>query len=157
MMSEGMEQNTNSKDLASIVSGLISNPNIISKINNILDNIDTASNSNNSPPSNNISSNEEESENDNSNIHVNPNDNSPTFQNLDMGNFISKIPDIFSKLSSASNENSIATKQQINLLLAVRPYLSERRKELIDSFIKINKFSSIFMSLGKEGEKNVLQ
>lgn len=157
MMSEGMEQNTNSKDLASIVSGLISNPNIISKINNILDNIDTASNSNNSPPSNNISSNEEESENDNSNIHVNPNDYSPTFQNLDMGNFISKIPDILSKLSSASNENSIATKQQINLLLAVRPYLSERRKELIDSFIKINKFSSIFMSLGKEGEKNVLQ
>ena len=156
-MSEGMEQNTNSKDLASIVSGLISNPNIISKINNILDNIDTASNSNNSPPSNNISSNEEESENDNSNIHVNPNDYSPTFQNLDMGNFISKIPDILSKLSSASNENSIATKQQINLLLAVRPYLSERRKELIDSFIKINKFSSIFMSLGKEGEKNVLQ
>jgi hypothetical protein len=157
MMSEDMEQNTNSKDLASIVSGLISNPNIISKINNILDNIDTASNSNNSPPNDNISSNEEEIENDNSNIHVNPNDYSPTFQNLDMGNFISKIPDILSKLSSASNENSIATKQQINLLLAVRPYLSERRKELIDSFIKINKFSSIFMSLGKEGEKNVLQ
>ena len=156
-MSEDMEQNTNSKDLASIVSGLISNPNIISKINNILDNIDTASNSNNSPPSNNISSNEKESENDNSNIHVNPNDYSPTFQNLDIGNFISKIPDILSKLSSASNENSIVTKQQINLLLAVRPYLSERRKELIDSFIKINKFSSIFMSLGKEGEKNVLQ
>ena len=156
-MSVDKDQSTTFPNLASVVSNLISSPETMSKIKNILENIEPSKDSNNPPPYTNTSSDIEDNSDKSQNNIVDSSDYSPTFQNIDIGNFIAKMPDILSNLSSLKPENSIANKQQINLLLAVRPYLSERRKELIDSFIKINKFSSIFMSLGKEGKKNVLQ
>ncbi len=156
-MSEGAEENKNTTDLSGLISGLISNPEALSKMSDIISKIGSNENGDNSPLETNISNNNQDTTDDKSDNATNIDDASPTFQNFDISNIISKIPNILSKMSSFKGEKSIADKQQITLLLAIRPYLSERRKELIDTFIKMNKLSSIFMSLIKEGEKNVLQ
>ena len=55
-----------------------------------------------------------------------------------------KLPDLLSLFSkSAPSQN----KEQTALLLAIRPYLSEHRRELIDGFIKMSKLTDILKSL----------
>ena len=141
-----------SSDLSSLVSGLLSNPEALSKISNIISKLSENENSSNSPPSSNIPINNQEITEISEQEAPFDKDSSPTFQNFDINTILSKAPDILSKLSSTKIENSIADKHQIALLLAIRPYLSERRKELIDTFIKMNKFSSILMNLSKKGD-----
>ena len=156
-MAEDFDENQKSIDLQTLISGLISNPEALSKISNIISQIEVKENSPLSPTNDEILSNNQENSNHFQEENTESSISSPTFTNFDISNFISKMPNIVSKLSSASSENSIINKQQIALLLAVRPYLSERRKELIDTFIKMNKLGAIFMNFTKEGEKNVLQ
>lgn len=152
MMDENSAGNNPSTDISSLFSGLLSNPEALSKISNIISKIGANENGDNSPPNPDVSTNSQDFS-ENSDPEVPPTeDSSPTFQNFDISTILSKAPDILSKLSNIKTENSIADKHQIALLLAIRPYLSERRKELIDTFIKMNKFSSIFMSLSKKGD-----
>lgn len=83
------------------------------------------------------------------------NNSSPTFQNGISPEILSALPRLISLFSSSKSGISTSEKQQINLLLAIKPYLSEHRRELIDSYIKMSQFSEIFKKL-IQGDKNVL-
>jgi hypothetical protein len=146
-MSESSLETNGSLDLSTLFSSLISNPDILSKMSNIISNLNTEQRSNPSPLDNDYQEKNNKREEDNvSNTSESKND-SPTFENTDVKTILSKMPEILSKISSEKSGNSAAEKQQITLLLAIRPYLSERRKELIDTFIKMNKLGTIFKNL----------
>jgi hypothetical protein len=118
----------------------------------ILSKINLNTKDSNSPPNN---ENAEDNQENLNNLEEKPTNNEPshpTSQNLEIGALLSKMPQILSQFSSKNSEESLATKQQIALLLAIRPYLSDRRKELIDTFIKMNKLGVIFKKINtKEG------
>ena len=147
MMSENEEKGASAIDASTLIANLLSNPDAISKIGNIISKLGESSNDTHSPPDN------ENTIDDNNTLQQNENNNSnieklsPTFQNLDMGNILSKLPAIISNFSSEKGEISLANKQQIALLLAIRPYLSKHRQELIDTFIKMNRLGAIFKNL----------
>ncbi len=146
-MSENVENNSTNADLSSLIGGLLSNPDAISKMSNIISNLASPPSGNNSPP-NDENAGIEEAQAETTDINNSTNEDlSPTFQNFDTVDILSKMPEILSKISAVKAENSLATKQQIALLLAIRPYLSEHRKELIDTFIKMNKLGAIFKNL----------
>ena len=146
-MTESIGEAQASNDLSSLLGSLILNPEALSKIGEIISNATSVQNEDNSPHSPQKENNSEETppqiDNSTTNIKAIP----PTFQNPNSNDILLKLPKILSKLSSEKGENSIATKQQIALLLAIRPYLSEHRKELIDTFIKMNRLGAIFKNL----------
>ena len=146
-MSENTEENMSTPDLSSLVGGLLSNPETISKLASILSNLNFNNIDNTPPPDNNISQDSENISDNQSNNQDNNEGSSPTFQNADANKILTKIPQIMSQISANKCEESIATKQQIALLSAVRPYLSDHRKELIDTFIKMNRLGAIFKNL----------
>ena len=146
-MSESIQETNYPSDLSSLLGTLLSSPDTLSKMSNIISNLTSNANSNNSPPNENNSLDKEESESNSKDNTQNIENLSPTFQNSGTENILSKMPEILSKITSTKAENSLATKQQIALLLAIRPYLSDHRKELIDTFIKMNQLGSIFKSL----------
>lgn len=155
-MPENTEETKNIPDLSTLFNTLISNPEAMAKISGTISKfIQSESDvvppqSKENPPSDDIISPSDEENN------ANDVENPPTSTNSDFTDALSKLPSLIRKLSTPSTESSFADKQQIALLLAIRPYLSPHRKELIDTFIKMNKFSAIFMSLNEKGEKNVL-
>lgn len=146
-MSENSEKDTQNPNLSSLITNLISNPEMISKMGDILSKIEINNNQGISP---------QEASNNNNCVNNSPQSpsintenviSSPTLQSQDVGNILLKLPEFLSKISSSKSEDSVATKQQIALLLAIRPYLSDHRKELIDTFIKMNRLGSIFKNL----------
>lgn len=146
-MSNMPEESSGALDVSGLLGSLLSNPEAFSKMSNILSNLTSSTNSINPPQSNDNNGVNEELADNIENNTTNSKEYSPTFQNQDVTNILPKIPEILSKISSAKAEDSVATKQQIALLLAIKPYLSEHRKELIDTFIKMNKFGAIFKNL----------
>ncbi len=146
-MTESMGETRAPTDLSSLVGSLISNPEALSKISGIISNATSGHQEDNSPHSPEIKNSIEESSPHFAENSPNNEESSPTFQNSNSNDILLKLPEILSKLSSGKAENSIATKQQIALLLAIRPYLSEHRKELIDTFIKMNRLGAIFKNL----------
>lgn len=146
-MAERIEEGRNATDISALFSNLISNPEALSKMKEIISKIGAEENGNDSPPNENNLSNNENTTEESEQESFDKSDNSPTLQNFDISGIMSKMPEILSKISSAKEENSLATKQQISLLLAIRPYLSEHRRELIDTFIKMNKLGAIFKNL----------
>ena len=146
-MTESMGEAQASTDLSSLLGSLISNPEALSKIGEIISNATSTQEGDNPPHSIKIESNLEDSSSQIEETSTINKGVSPTFQNPNSNDILLKLPQILSKLSSEKGENSIATKQQIALLLAIRPYLSEHRKELIDTFIKMNRLGAIFKNL----------
>ena len=146
-MSNMPEESSGALDVSGLLKSLLSNPEAFSKMSNIISNLASSANSTNPPQSNDNNGVNEELADNIENNTTNSKEYSPTFQNQDVTNILTKIPEILSKISSVKAEDSIATKQQIALLLAIKPYLSEHRKELIDTFIKMNKFGAIFKNL----------
>ena len=146
-MSNMPEESRGALDVSGLLGSLLSNPEAFSKMSNILSNLTSSTNSINPPQSNDNNGVNEELADNIENNTTNSKEYSPTFQNQDVTNILPKIPEILSKISSVKAEDSVATKQQIALLLAIKPYLSEHRKELIDTFIKMNKFGAIFKNL----------
>ena len=146
-MTESMGEAQASTDLSSLLGSLISNPEALSKIGEIISNAKSAQEGDNPPHSIKIENNLEDSSSQIEETSTINKGVSPTFQNPNSNDIFLKLPQILSKLSSEKGENSIATKQQIALLLAIRPYLSEHRKELIDTFIKMNRLGAIFKNL----------
>ena len=147
MMSDTTEENKGGVDLSSLLGGLLSNPEAINKIASILSNVNLNSIGINSPPNSDLSTNNDNSNEDTGNQESNNESSSPTFQNIDTEKILSKMPQILSQISSNKCEESLATKQQIALLLAVRPYLSSNRRELIDAFVKMSRLGAIFKNL----------
>ena len=146
-MNENAEKETSKMDVSTLITNLLSNPETISKIGNIISNIGEATNEESSPLQyKNINNDDAFSTHQDRNT-PNVNNLSPTSKNIDTSAILSKIPEILSNFSSEKPENSLANKQQIALLLAIRPYLSEHRQELIDTFIKMNRLGAIFKNL----------
>lgn len=146
-MSDSTPIQEQSQDTSNLISSLLSNPESLSKINEIIKKHTSSANRDNSPlvnDYNDISS--EDTENIGKN-GVNNDNNSPTSQNQTSQESNQNPLGIFSFLSSKKLESLTFKDEQITLLLAIRPYLSEHRKELIDSFINFNKITKIFKNL----------
>lgn len=146
-MEENRDEIVNEPSSPDMLSALLSNPDTMSKIGNIISKFTDSNNGVNSPQSQdntNISDNTEEKERE---FSQNSSDSSPLTNvapNLDIA---SHLPDLISLLSGQNSQVSQQTKQQNALLLAIRPYLSEHRQQLIDSFIKFSRFGEIFKKL----------
>lgn len=147
MMSESAEESRGTADLSTLVSGLLSNPEAISKMGEIISKLGSGASENNPPPNADNLKNDEENKTQTDENTPPKEDSSPTFQKSDSNDVLLKLPQMLSKLSSVKPQDSIATKQQIALLLAIRPYLSEHRRELIDTFVKMNHLGAIFKNL----------
>ena len=76
----------------------------------------------------------------------NNNNNSNPFSNLDMET-IFKLKSIIDKMNNSTND------PRSNLLLSLKPYLKDSRKEKIDQYIKIFTMTQIFQNLNNGGEK----
>ena len=146
-MEENRDEIVTESNSTELLSALLSNPDTMSKIGSIISKFTDSANRDNSPPNQenlNIHENSKENEhqflqNDSNNPpHIN------TAPNLDI---VSKLPDLISLLSSQNSQISQQTKQQNTLLLASRPYLSEHRQQLIDSFIKFSRLGEILKKL----------
>ena len=142
-MSESGIIEGHSQDISGALFSFLSNPDAIGKLSGILSKYTNASDNTNSPQGEDFSK-----ENDTSDTQSDENiavssTSSPTNKNssnLNLGLDFSKIASI---LGGNSPEKAQKNKEQIALLLAIRPYLSPRRQELIDSFIKINHIGEI--------------
>ena len=108
-----------SADLSSILSSLLSNPDAISKVNGIISQY-TSSDGENKAASETAPSESAEPPSE------------------------TKIPDLLSLISSSAPTQN---KEQTALLLAIRPYLSPHRRELIDGFIRMSKLTDIIKKL----------
>ena len=146
-MSESIEENREKNDLSSLLINILSKPETLSKMGQIIANLNESQSSDNSPPKSENKGNNQPSEEKEREYLDENNGTAPTFNQNDSNDILSKLPEMLSKLSSQNQENLFANKQQIALLLAIRPYLSEHRKELIDTFIKMNRLGSIFNNL----------
>ena len=156
MMPENTDENKHATDLSSLLSTIISNPDAMTKINQTISKFIQEPNSTSSSQSEENPANENKTDINDTMTNTEDEMDLSTSSSPEITNVLLKLPSIIGNLSSSSNEGSLADKQQIALLLAIRPYLSPHRRELIDTFIKMNKFSAIFMSLNDKGGKNVL-
>ena len=132
-----------SPDLTGLISSLLSSPESLSKLSGIISKYTNSENGVNSPPSEHLGEFVDDNDTTNANINAEPPTSSPTEENSsNAGNRLdlSKIASIFSSNSSGKSQKN---KEQTALLLAIRPYLSPRRQELIDSFIKISQLGEI--------------
>lgn len=146
-MSESSSVQEPSTDLATLLSSLLSSPDSLSKISEIIDKRTNLENRDNSPQNNIFSTNDDDITKAVENSTDVLKDISPTPQNEEKENQ-SENPLGFLSFLSSERLSSLSLKQeQINLLLAVRPYLSEHRRELIDGFIKFSKIAGIFKNL----------
>lgn len=141
-------------DLSGILGAILSNPEALSRVGKIIsDHIsaDETSNASNPPP---VANNTEDFDTNiptNSSDNTNNENNNNTFQPLDLGDTLPKLLSLFSSSGGAPSQK---TKEQIALLTAIKPYLSPRRKDLIDSFIKMSRFGAILKNFN--GGQNVL-
>ena len=156
-MNENDEKTGSSTNPTDIISAILSNPETISKLSGILSKFTSSENSTNPPPSSALELNTDTKSPNNSEFIDSNEDASPTVQTPNNSNSsldFTKIAPLFSMLKVPPNAKN---NQQIALLLAIKPYLSSRRKELIDSFIQITKFSEIFKNFTQKGDSDVLQ
>ena len=134
-------------DLATLFGNLLSNPETLKKAGEILKNALESKQGDTSPQNNENPINDDASIENIKDEQQDSEQSSPTFLNFDFESILTKLPEIMSKMPKENSENSLASKQQIALLSAIRPYLSEHRRELIDAFIKMNRLGAIFKNI----------
>ena len=146
-MSESSQNSTDFSDTAKVLSSLLSNPDLLSKIGDVIQK-HTNTEIRDTPPQSDDFNVDIKNNVDISNINTSNSDyNSPTLENEEKENS-NENPLNFLSILSSEKLNFLSFKQeQISLLLAIRPYLSDHRKDLIDGFIKINKIADIFKNL----------
>ena len=121
---------------------MLKNNDIPSDLKNIVDNLKNSSNSNNSENSN---------KNDNKSESSNNSNDENTTPDIDI-NTILKMKQIMDSMNSNKND------PRTNLLLSLKPYLKESRKQKVDQYIKlfgIEKAFETFSSLGGENKNDV--
>ena len=120
----------NTPDFSKIISDLISNQDIMSKINEITDTLPAYQDPNASVNSS-----------DTPNIDS-------LFSNPDI---ISKLPEVINVIKPIMNIDKAPTNQTVDkrmgLLIAMKPYLSPKRCEAIDYIARMSKLSEIIKSL----------
>jgi hypothetical protein len=145
-----MEENKEINEGLSPLSALLSSPEIMEKFTSVISQLKNGGDFANPPPSNNNST----ATNDNSTTEEHNFSNisaeSPTFDTIDPSSILANIPKVLSLLSDDKHSSSFLDPNQKALLNALRPYLSEKRRELIDLFIKMDRFGSIFKAISKE-------
>ena len=154
-MSENIDNQPISSQGESDLSSLLSSPQTLSKISDILSKHGIVSNSETRdipPQINNFKEQEASSDDISNNIEHS----SPTLSNIDNSDILGKMPMILSLFSSVGGENSMLNKQQNDLLCAIRPYLSTRRQEVLDSLIIFERLGAMLKKL-TQGEQNVSQ
>ena len=143
-MSESIENTSPQKDLTGMISSLLSNPDALSKMSSVLSKYTNEEIRDTSPQSNDFTGNSSNNTTTNNELSENSSDTSTTSQIQE--NRESTFD--FGKIASLlGNANEAQFKQQTALLLAIRPYLSPKRQELIDGFISISRLSGIFNNL----------
>ncbi len=65
----------------------------------------------------------------------------------DLSAILPTIVHALGKGGSGLGDENASNKEQTALLLAIRPYLSENRRELIDAFLKMNKLGELIKKL----------
>ena len=135
-------------DPISALSSLLSSPETLSKMSEIIERHSLV-NSGGHPPQ---SEAKDESFFNNSDIINGESkdfeDSSPTVQNEDLEKKTSSPLNFLSVFSSMGLDKIGAKNdERTALLLAIRPFLSERRREMIDSFISIGKIASVFKNI----------
>lgn len=145
MSSDTIDQSPN-QDVSSLLSTLLSSPESLSKIGDIIAKHTKEENRDFSPPNQQNPQNTSNISNIFDEIPHISEDASTTSQNEIKEHTPDNPLDFLSFLSS-EKLNFLAIKdEQIALLLAIRPYLSEHRREVIDAFLKIRKIAKIFSS-----------
>lgn len=145
MSSDTIDQSPN-QDVSSLLSTLLSSPESLSKIGDIIAKHTKEENRDFSPPNQQNPQNTSNISNIFDEIPHISEDASTTSQNEIKEHTPDNPLDFLSFLSS-EKLNFLAIKdEQIALLLAIRPYLSEHRREVIDAFLKISKIAKIFSS-----------
>lgn len=111
------------------------NDDMANMFKNFINNMNTANAENSSGNTDNTSNNEfNENENRDSNNDTETNN---IFGNIDI-NTIMKMQQIMSSLNNSGNDS------RTNLLLSLKPYLKESRKNKIDQYIQLMKMGKIF-------------
>ena len=144
-MSEEGFNNGNSSNATSVLSSILSNPAAFSKMSEIIAKHTNASNRDISPQDVQIQSNIEVSETISEDSSVSSKELSPTLKEESSNESSENSSNILSIFSSLGNNNSSKNDKQTALLLAVRPYLSKRRQELLDTMLGLEKIGKIFM------------
>ena len=142
-MSESGTIEGHSQDVSGAFFSFLSNPDAIEKMSEILSKYTSTSESNNSPQSEDFTKEDGASDTQNGENGAISSASSPTNKNSGNSNSSFDFSKIASIFGANSPEKAQKNKEQIALLLAIRPYLSPRRQELIDSFIKINHIGEI--------------
>ena len=156
-MSEANSNSSSETNISDIISNLLSNPESLSKISEIVSKYTSNENGSNSPLETKISEESKDTIDDINANNSNSHNSSPTkqfFNNTDFPFDFSKIASFFGGGNGAQKSQN---KEQIALLLAIRPYLSPRRKELIDSFVKFSRLGAFLSTINENGGQNVLQ
>ena len=147
-MSENTQENSSSTSAVNVLSSILSNPDAIAKMRDIIDKHTNKENRDISPQSNDYSSVNSSETSAFENLDGNSNNQFPTEQNEENNDFASSSPlDIMSIFKHMNNGNDGKNNRHTALLLAIRPYLSKRRQELLDTLVDIGKIGKIFMEI----------
>lgn len=124
-------------DTLGVLSALLSNPDTMAKIGGVISKYTSSENRDNPPQNKDFETKFDDFSNNKGNDTPISDEESPTEENQENSE-IAPIPSS-KKVESRANEND-----QIALLLAIRPYLSERRRDMIDTFVRLSKMGNIF-------------
>ena len=145
MSSDTIDQSPN-QDVSSLLSTLLSSPESLSKIGDIIAKHTKEENRDFSPPNQQNPQTTSNISNIFDEIPHKSEETSTTSQNEIKEHTPENPLDFLSFLSSEKLSLLAIKDEQIALLLAIRPYLSEHRREVIDAFLKISKIAKIFSS-----------
>lgn len=134
-------------DLSAMLLNMLNSPDAMAKISSVLSVLSNPSIANAPPPSEENTANTDSTPDTNSQNLKENSTPSPTFSNSELGDISQKLPELLSLLSAQKSRQNTASTQQISLLLAIKPYLSPRRRELIESFIQINRLGDVLKAL----------
>lgn len=132
----------NMSDMMQNISKMLNNKDVSDNLKSMLNNFTSNSNNNENPnKQNDIQDNSTDNSNDNNNNNQNnetneSSDNSNPFSNIDFET-IMKMKNIFDKVNTKKND------PRANLLLSLKPYLKESRKDKVDKYIQFLNMSQI--------------
>ena len=156
-MSESSQSVTSSPDVAAILAGMLSNPEALSKIGGILSKFTAGESGLNPPQNEQVGAESEDVISTPSDYQADISTASPTEQTENEGIGALDFAKIASIFGGGFERQKTPNNTQTALLLAVRPYLSPRRKELIDTFIKFSRLGDFLNKFNGDGGSNVLQ
>lgn len=136
----------NMSDMMENISKMLNNKDVSDNLKNMLNNF--TSNSDNTQNTNSSNNSQNDSNNDtNANFNNENNEtteNSNPFSNIDFET-IMKMKNIFDKVNTKKND------PRTNLLLSLKPYLKESRKDKVDKYIQFLNMSQVLESLNPLG------